>query len=129
MVRVEVATTQDNMEDLSWEKDDDNLLCGVLGEVETALGSSILVLAVSGPENATSDDNQDDSLQRTGELFALSSQVSPGHPHHDPDVPPCLGQQQGTARQLYLCATQLMTVEPHLKCLLRMRSSFSSVDI
>ena len=59
MARVEVETTQDNMEDLSWEKDDDNLLCGVLGEVETALGSSILVIAVSGPENAASDEDQD----------------------------------------------------------------------
>ena len=54
MARVEVETTQDNMEDLSWEKDDDYLTCGVLGEVETALGSSILVLAVSGPEYAIS---------------------------------------------------------------------------
>ena len=59
--RVEVATTQDNMEDLSWEKDDDNLLCGVWGAVETAPGFSILGLAVSGPEKATSVDDQDDS--------------------------------------------------------------------
>ena len=52
--RGEWETTQDTMEDLSWEKDDDYLTCGVLGEVETALGSSILVLAVSGPEYAIS---------------------------------------------------------------------------
>ena len=112
---VEVETTQDNLEDLSWEKDDDHLICGVLGEVETAPGSSILASAVSGPENATSDEDQDDSMQRTRELFALSSQVSQGHPDQDTDVPPCLGQQQGSASQLHLCATQLMTVDPPLK--------------
>ena len=53
-------------------------------------------------------------MQRTRELFALSSQVSQGHPDQDPDVPPYLGQQQGSAIQLFKCATQLMTVEPHL---------------
>merc|ERR1712179_895411 len=90
MARVEVATTQDNMEDLSWEKDDDNLLCGVLGEVETALGSSILVLAVSGPDYTTNDD-KDDSKQQTGELFATSSQMSLGHPVLGLDVPHVLG--------------------------------------
>ena len=127
MARVEVATTQDNMEDLSWEKDDDNLLCGVLGEVETALGSSILVLAVSGPDYATSDDDNDDSKQQTGELFAASSQMSRGHPVLGQDVPPCPRQQHGSTKQLYLCATQLnntasaahngmeVEVEPSLK--------------
>ena len=107
MARVEVETTQDNMEDLSWEKDDDNLLCGVLGEVETALGSSILVLAVSGPDYATSDDDNDDSKQQTGELFAASSQMSRGHPVLGQDVPPCPRQQHGSTKQLYLCAKQL----------------------
>ena len=107
MARVEVETTQDNMEDLSWEKDDDNLLCGVLGEVETALGSSILVLAVSGPDYTTNDDDKDDSKQQTGELFATSSQMSLGHPVLGLDVPPCPRQQHGSTKQLYLCATQL----------------------
>ena len=116
MARVEVETTQDNVEDLSWEKDDDDILCGVLGVVETALGSSIRVLAVSGPDYATSDDDDDhdDSLQRAGELFALRSQVSQGRPDQEPDVPPCLGQQLGSANQQYQCATQLMTVDPQL---------------
>ena len=116
MARVEVETTQDNVEDLSWEKDDDDILCGVLGVVETALGSSIRVLAVSGPNYATSDDDDDhnDSLQRAGELFALRSQVSQGRPDQEPDVPPCLGQQLGSANQQYQCATQLMTVDPQL---------------
>jgi len=86
MARVEVETTQDNVEDLGWEKDDDDILCGVLGVVETALGSSIRVLAVSGPDYATSDDDDDhdDSLQRAGELFALRSQVSQGRPDQEP---------------------------------------------
>ena len=45
-------------------------LCGVLGVVEAALGSSIPSLAVSGPHSATENDGHDDSLQQTGELFA-----------------------------------------------------------
>ena len=107
MARVEVETTQDNVEDLSWEKDDDYLLWRVLGEVETAPGSSILVLAVSGPDYATSDDDNDDSKQQTGELFAASSQMSRGHPVLGQDVPPCPRQQHGSTKRLYLCATQL----------------------
>ena len=62
---------------------------------------------LAGMEYATSDEDKDDSKQQTGELFAISSQMSLGHPVLGLDIPPCPRQQHGSTEQLYLCATQL----------------------
>ena len=62
-------------------------LCGVLGVVEAALGSSIPSLAVSGPHSATENEGHDDSFQQTRELFADWQPGVAEHPVQDSDAP------------------------------------------
>ena len=78
-------------------------LCGVLGMVEAALGSSIPSLAVSGPHSATENDGHDDSFQQTRELFADWQPGVAEHPVQDSDAPHILHSSKAVA------------VEPDLK--------------
>ena len=84
----------------------DTPYCGVLGVVETALGSSIPSLAVSGPDSATEDDDHNDSFQQTRELFADWQPGVTRTPCSGFRCSPHPAQQQGSW-QLYQCATQL----------------------
>ena len=78
-----------------------------LGSGETALRSCILRFAVSGPDDARKEVDQDNSLQQTGDLCAFRSQVFMRLPVLGQEVPPCPRQQHGSTQQLYRRATQL----------------------
>ena len=101
----EWETTQDKVDGLGWRQAD-TFYCGVLGVAETALGSSIPSLAVSGPDSATEDDDHDDSFQQTRELFADWQPGVTRTPCSGFRCSPHPAQQQGSW-QLYQCATQL----------------------